>query len=218
MSEQNYPSYLIHYGIEGQKWGVRRFQNEDGTYTDEGNLRRREQKYFVKAQEKVGKKFDKYTEKIKKDQQAGKKISDRRVKKALMYGTKHRMYDYISKNPQPYLKARGLDRASAAKSATKIVGGAIAIGSGIDYYYYPKQASLAITAGSAALASGIYERKIEKMAINKWMRRQYGEVLSKSRSLTLKDLESHGIKLKNKNKTSWQFNTKFDNKYIKKMT
>lgn len=37
MSE--YPSYLIHYGIEGQKWGVRRFQNEDGSLTDEGKAR-----------------------------------------------------------------------------------------------------------------------------------------------------------------------------------
>lgn len=34
MSE--YPSYLVHYGILGQKWGVRRFQNEDGTLTPEG--------------------------------------------------------------------------------------------------------------------------------------------------------------------------------------
>ena len=51
MSE--YPSYLIHYGIEGQKWGVRRFQNEDGTYTDEGLLRRKDQKYFVKEQRKI---------------------------------------------------------------------------------------------------------------------------------------------------------------------
>lgn len=36
-----YPSYLIHYGIQGQKWGVRRFQNEDGTYTSEGLERRK---------------------------------------------------------------------------------------------------------------------------------------------------------------------------------
>jgi len=36
----DYPSYLIHYGIQGQKWGVRRFQNEDGTYTSEGLERR----------------------------------------------------------------------------------------------------------------------------------------------------------------------------------
>ena len=27
---------LYHYGIEGQKWGVRRFQNKDGTLTAEG--------------------------------------------------------------------------------------------------------------------------------------------------------------------------------------
>ena len=32
----DYPTYLIHYGIEGQKWGVRRYQNEDGSLTQEG--------------------------------------------------------------------------------------------------------------------------------------------------------------------------------------
>ena len=31
---------LIHYGIPGQKWGVRRYQNPDGTWTDEGLARR----------------------------------------------------------------------------------------------------------------------------------------------------------------------------------
>lgn len=35
-------SYLSHYGIQGQKWGVRRFQNEDGTYTEEGKNRYRQ--------------------------------------------------------------------------------------------------------------------------------------------------------------------------------
>lgn len=37
----NYSSYLIHYGVPGQKWGVRRYQNEDGTYTDLGKRLRR---------------------------------------------------------------------------------------------------------------------------------------------------------------------------------
>ena len=41
---EQYPTYLIHYGIQGQKWGVRRFQNEDGTWTSEG-LERRKQYY-----------------------------------------------------------------------------------------------------------------------------------------------------------------------------
>lgn len=29
-------NYLIHYGVEGQRWGVRRFQNLDGTLAPEG--------------------------------------------------------------------------------------------------------------------------------------------------------------------------------------
>lgn len=34
---------LCHHGIKGQKWGVRRFQNEDGTLTDAGKARYNEQ-------------------------------------------------------------------------------------------------------------------------------------------------------------------------------
>lgn len=33
--------YLAHHGVKGQKWGVRRYQNEDGSYTDLGAKRRR---------------------------------------------------------------------------------------------------------------------------------------------------------------------------------
>lgn len=43
MSE--YPTYLIHYGTLGQKWGVRKYQNEDGTWTEEGLRRRRKDNY-----------------------------------------------------------------------------------------------------------------------------------------------------------------------------
>lgn len=32
--------YLQHHGILGQKWGVRRYQNKDGTLTSEGKARR----------------------------------------------------------------------------------------------------------------------------------------------------------------------------------
>lgn len=31
--------YLVHYGTKGQKWGVRRFQNDDGTLTPAGKER-----------------------------------------------------------------------------------------------------------------------------------------------------------------------------------
>ena len=39
------PSYsdsLMHHGIKGMHWGVRRYQNPDGSYTDAGKARRNE--------------------------------------------------------------------------------------------------------------------------------------------------------------------------------
>lgn len=32
-------NYLVHHGVKGQKWGVRRYQNPDGTLTEEGKKR-----------------------------------------------------------------------------------------------------------------------------------------------------------------------------------
>lgn len=32
-------AYFMHHGIKGQKWGVRRYQNKDGTLTDLGKKR-----------------------------------------------------------------------------------------------------------------------------------------------------------------------------------
>jgi hypothetical protein len=34
--EDDYDLFIEHHGIKGMRWGVRRFQNEDGTLTDEG--------------------------------------------------------------------------------------------------------------------------------------------------------------------------------------
>lgn len=51
--------YLAHHGIKGQKWGIRRFQNPDGTLTQLGKVR-----YGIdpkdRVERKIGKRMDEY--------------------------------------------------------------------------------------------------------------------------------------------------------------
>ena len=50
-------SDLRHYGIAGMKWGVRRYQNEDGTLTDEGRARyaKNDAREYARAKMATGK-------------------------------------------------------------------------------------------------------------------------------------------------------------------
>lgn len=43
MSKQYRIDELIHHGVKGQKWGVRRYQNKDGSLTPAGKLRYRDE-------------------------------------------------------------------------------------------------------------------------------------------------------------------------------
>lgn len=64
-----YNNELKHFGVKGQKWGVRRYQNEDGSYTSAGKKR------YGKLSEEQYKKAD---ETIKKLKEASDSMYDHR--------------------------------------------------------------------------------------------------------------------------------------------
>lgn len=47
----HYESELYHFGIKGMRWGIRRFQNKDGTLTEAGRERLRQQLNSAKSKE-----------------------------------------------------------------------------------------------------------------------------------------------------------------------
>ena len=63
--------YLAHHGIKGQKWGVRRFQNSDGTLTEAGK------KHYLKT---IEKRENRYAKIISKDKSQYNKLYANRTK------------------------------------------------------------------------------------------------------------------------------------------
>lgn len=66
MWQYNYTDdYICHYGIKGMRWGVRRYQNEDGSLTPAGIKRYATKGYAEDAYKQnksvAGKLYDKYT-------------------------------------------------------------------------------------------------------------------------------------------------------------
>lgn len=67
---------LTHWGIPKMKWGVRRYQNEDGTYTEEGKARRRKDDIKITKNNKLNNDKKDSIKSAKTISEEGKKITD----------------------------------------------------------------------------------------------------------------------------------------------
>ena len=93
---------LCHHGIKGQKWGIRRFQNEDGTRTAAGKARRSGewQEYVTKVKDRV----DAAANKMKELHAAHKEIKRQKKEAKLV------------KDTEEAVKSGDLDRINKYKS------------------------------------------------------------------------------------------------------
>lgn len=67
----SYRDELYHHGIKGQKWGVRRYQNEDGSLTEAGKKRKEIQNKAAKFSENS---FKAYKEDAKKHRDTAERL------------------------------------------------------------------------------------------------------------------------------------------------
>jgi hypothetical protein len=121
-------TYLMHYGTLGQKWGIRKYQNPDGSLTPAGKLR------YYKADgtpTKAGQKYEKKLRKAKKEEERQKaeeaarnrfkpasEMSEQELRQTISKLELEKQYNDLVKSLTPAKKATiGQRIASAAGDA-----------------------------------------------------------------------------------------------------
>ena len=110
--------YLSHHGIKGQKWGVRRYQNKDGTLTAQGQKR-----YDRDIQENLSKKKDNRIDTSKPDPNRWAREDKERSKE--LVDTSANLVKQISNieketRPKPTVKKMDLSKMSDKEMRDRI--------------------------------------------------------------------------------------------------
>lgn len=95
--------YIYHHGIKGMKWGIRRFQNKDGTRTEAGKKRARQA-----SSEEV---HDDYTR--AHTNKSVKSMSDDELNKRINRLKKERSYNDMTKTPDKLERSKKIVDASS---------------------------------------------------------------------------------------------------------
>jgi len=167
LEKQMYNTELYHHGIKGQRWGIRRYQNTDGSLKPAGEgryddgLTRRQRK-------KAAKKYDYKSNETYKDKSASSKRA-----RTNMYNTNKNLYGKKEANRIEYEVDHGGNRKKAERKALArtvvksmaysalITAAPYAIAYGRDYYKRSRMQaqSYSYFAGAYGNANGLNEVK-----------------------------------------------------------
>lgn len=95
-----YDEELYHYGIKGQKWGVRRYQNKDGSLTTAGRKRQAKQEYDAEVKAAKAKYKNTKRDISGSDPERNKRIAKKVAAAAIMTATVAAAAHMYSKNPK----------------------------------------------------------------------------------------------------------------------
>ena len=150
---------LYHYGVKGQKWGVRRYQNKDGSLTPAGRKRQAKQEY--KAERNAAKaKYRSATREINgSDSDRNKRIAKRVAAAVVMTATVSAAAALYAKNPEAV--NRVVSKVGKATVSGLKKGGSKAINAGKNYV------NEAIRGAKDGFKEGAYEapKKAVKVAM-----------------------------------------------------
>lgn len=167
MTRDNYYSNLelAHHGILGQKWGIRRYQNPDGTLTEAGKKRQEKSEYKQNnsyAQRVADKRIDKRSDILSRQIKSGSASAFRRNQLRT-----NQLNDLKTSSEE--IKA---DRSRAEefgkrtiknRTITGISGAILSIGAGYVAGKLTESAGIAaIAAGTVALGTAFIEGKLRR--------------------------------------------------------
>ena len=117
---------IYHHGIKGMKWGVRRYQNKDGTLTAAGKKRRKSEDLSSMSNEELRKKVNRmnneqrYIDLTKPSSSGLSKTADGLDRVAKVGGNVNQIYKTSKGDKDPYGKLAG-QGINAASQASRLV-------------------------------------------------------------------------------------------------
>ena len=124
-----YPDYLMHHGVKGMKWGIRRYQNKDGSLTNAGKKHVSNYKTALSLNRKVDEETRKLINsdsRLKKDFgndtddpeyleyiASGYKISTKSLRSSMVES-----YDFYSKNSESIKEGRKITKKLLKENST----------------------------------------------------------------------------------------------------